>query len=287
MLDTDLRRYIVRLPRLVDVPPPHSPVGPSSATRLTLCPGSYRESLLARRERPVLPETVLEAARFGTEEHRLVEEHLHTGTLPDVKRDPLNPELKVQGEASRWHIRAIAEDVAAAVEVKWLLVEEMLDGRRLHPLLFGTVDAALLWRDKKGRWHLTIYDLKSGIYPVPASALQLQLYAGLLLVDERTRDLCTDAWQLETVVVQPYNDMHGVDGIARADHTQLSILKTLFNYAMVLHTATGEAMTAQPLMSGKHCLFCPARVSCPALAIVRVENAMMSLPSDSDDIFDV
>jgi hypothetical protein len=268
---TDLRRWIHRLPSpATPINVKHSAIGPSSAARLELCPGSYNLARRLQRERAILPDAVSEAAERGTQEHALAEHHLLAGTVPTVGYDPDDLDARPSGEAATRYIETIAGDVARAHHVEFLLVEEMLDARRLHPLLFGTVDGALLWRDDRNRHRLSIYDLKSGSYRVAPSALQLRLYAAFLLLDPRTRDAVADTWLIDTVVVQPHaaaartqDASTNAFGVSRTHHNHLSILQTAFRYTMAARAAASDYAEDLPLVSGEHCLFCAARPGCP------------------------
>jgi hypothetical protein len=199
----NLRQYIRELPP--PEPPilvPHSAIGPSSAARLQACSGSYALLKTLHRDRKVLPDAISAAAERGSKEHALAELHLRWGVPPEVTPGVNGGRLR--GEAALRYVEALVADAVRAHRVEFLLVEEMLDGRRQHPLFFGTVDGALLWCDRQDRQHLGIYDLKSGALKVAPSALQLQLYAALLLLDPRAREALRHVWMIETVVIQPH-----------------------------------------------------------------------------------
>jgi hypothetical protein len=234
-----------------------------------------------------LPDAVDTAAERGTQEHALAEACLRTGTLPTIACSEDNLDTRPQGAAATRYIETIAADIAHAQQIEFLLVEEVLDARRLHSMLFGTLDAALLWRDHKNRLRLNVYDLKSGAYKVAPSALQFSLYAGLLLVDPRTRDALANVWLINTIVVQPHattTRTNSNGGVSRAQHTHLSILRTTFEYLTLARAATGAFADELPLIPGSHCLFCPARIACPVRREKRDAALLAQLQSDPREL---
>jgi hypothetical protein len=265
----------------------HSLLGPSSAARLLQCPGSYVLAQTLRREQAWLPETVSEAAERGTQEHRLAERCLQAGEVPLSGGDSTSLDPLPAGEAARLYIETLAAAVYQAPQVTFLLVEEMLDGRRLHPLFFGTVDGAVLVTEPTGRQRLIVHDLKTGSHPVDASSVQLMLYAALVLLDPRTRDAVAATWLVDTVVVQPYAS-DGGPAVRRARHTRLSILQTARRYLAAARAATGAGATELPRAIGDGCLFCPARPGCPTRNAQRHQHVAGRLaalpPADLDTL---
>jgi hypothetical protein len=190
------------------------------------------------------------------------------------------------GAAARLHIETIAAVARQAAWVEALFVEEMLDGRAYHPLYFGTVDAALLWRDHAARSRLAITDLKTGSYVIQADALQLKLYAGLVLLDPRIRAQAQHVWQISTTIVQPNAQPMPTAGAVRTAHfTRQEILDEVMAYLDVADAATRpDAIEVLERRPGNHCIFCAAKPGCPARRAQREAHAALLLsPVSVDD----
>ena len=270
---------------LLRTPPPlqppvddaHSPIGPSSAARLFACPASYATAELLGRDTVQVVAPVAAAAERGSREHALVEAAIRDNIWPEVT---LEFDGYPMGVAARLVIETVAAFVRRSTRPELLLVEEMLDGRRYHPLYFGTVDAALLWRDQCDQLRLAIIDLKTGSYLIQADALQLKLYAGLVLLDPRTRERARPVWRISTTIVQPHASPMPEDGAVRTAHfTRQQILDDTMTYLDVADAATRpDAVEVLARNPGSHCLFCPAKPACPARRAQREAHAAL-LPS--------
>jgi hypothetical protein len=228
---------------------------------------------------------VATAAERGSREHALVETAIRDNVWPEVVEELDGYPM---GTAARRYIETIADVVRPAAHVDALFVEEMLDGRAYHELFYGTVDAGVVWRDPTGRVRLTIVDLKTGTYLVAADALQLQLYAALLLLDPRTRDLVSRVWHIACTVVQPHVRPMPTGGAVRTAHfTRQEILSNASAYLAVADAAVAlDAVEALPRRPGEHCIFCPAKPACPARQAQREAHAALLLSPvsiDSDD----
>jgi hypothetical protein len=282
-LPLDLRPLLKTLP----APRPalddtHSPIGPSSATRLFACPASYATSELLGRDTARVATPVAAAAERGSREHALVETALRDNVWPEIA-----PEFDGyrMGAAAQLYVETITAMVRQATRADALFVEEMLDGRAYHPLYFGTVDAALLWRDGADRLRLSIIDLKTGSYLVLADALQLKLYAALVLLDPRIRDLVHHVWHVSTTVVQPHASPLPTGGVVRTAHfTRAEILTDAMTYLDVADAAIRpDAVEVLARVPGEHCIFCPAKPVCPARRARREAHAALLLSPVSFD----
>jgi hypothetical protein len=281
-LPLDLRPLLQTLPPLQ---PPlddaHSPIGPSSASRLFACPASYATAELLGRDTAQLVTTVATAAERGSREHALVESAFRNDTWPEVVEEFDGYPM---GAAAQLAIETVIAFVRQSTRTELLLVEEMLDGRRYHPLYFGTVDAALLWRDQADHLHLSIIDLKTGSYLIQADALQLKLYAALVLLDPRTRDLVRHVWYISTTIVQPHaSPMPDGGSVRTARFTRAEILADAMNYLDVADAATrSDAVEVLARKPGDHCVFCPAKPACPARRARREAHAALLFSSVTD-----
>jgi hypothetical protein len=282
-LPLDLRPLLQTLPPLQ---PPlddaHSPIGPSSAARLFACPASYATAEMLGREAACLATPVAAAAERGSREHALVEAAIRDNAWPEIVEEFDGYPM---GLAAQRHLETIIALVGQSSRLELLLVEEMLDGRHYHPLYFGTVDAALLWRDDASQLRLAVIDLKTGSYAIQADALQLKLYAALVLLDPRTRELARRVWHISTTVVQPHASPMPADGAVRTAHfTRADILTDVMTYLDVADAAIRpDAVEVLARVPGGHCIFCPAKPVCPARRARREAHAALLLSPVSFD----
>jgi hypothetical protein len=273
-LPLDLRPLLQTLPspqpRLEDA---HSPIGPSSASRLFACPASYATAELLGRNDACMATPVAAAAERGSREHALLESAFRDNVWPEVAEEADGYPM---GEAAQLAIETVTALVRQAIRTELLLVEEMLDGRHYHQLYFGTVDVALLWRDRADQLRLSIIDLKTGSY-VKADALQLKLYAALVLLDPRTREWARPVWRISTTIVQPHASPMPRDGAVRTAHfTRAEILSDTMAYLDVADAATRpDAVEVLARTPGNHCMFCPAKPACPARRAQREAHAAL------------
>jgi hypothetical protein len=274
-LPLDLRPLLQPLPPLE---PPledaHSPIGPSSASRLFACPASYATAEMLGRAAAQLVAPVAAAAERGSREHALVESTFRNNTWPEVVEEFDGYPM---GVAAQLAIETVTALVRQSTRPELLLVEEMLDGRHYHPLYFGTVDAALLWRDGAHQLHLSIVDLKTGSYLVQADVLQLKLYAALVLLDPRTRAPARSIWRISTTIVQPHANPLPAGGAVRTAHfTRRQILDEAMAYLDVADAATRpDAVEVLARTPGDHCVFCPAKPACPTRRARREAQAAL------------
>jgi hypothetical protein len=282
-LPLDLRPLLQTLPRpLPPLDEDHSPIGPSSASRLFACPASYATAELLGRDDACVAPAVAAAAERGSREHALVESAFRNNLWPEITPDFDGYPM---GAAAQLVIETVTALVRQSTRPELLLVEEMLDGRHYHPLYFGTVDAALLWRDRADQLRLSIIDLKTGSYVIQADALQLKLYAALVLFDPRIRERARPIWRISTVVVQPHASPMPAEGAVRTAHfTRQQILDDAMTYLDVADAATRpDAVEVLARKPGDHCIFCPAKPACPARRAQHEAHAALLLSPVSFD----
>jgi hypothetical protein len=217
---------------------------------------------------------VAAAAERGKREHALVESAFRSNIWPEVVEEFDGYPMGLAGQLT---VETVTALVRQSTKPELLLVEEMLDGRHYHPLYFGTVDAALLWRDGAHQLHLSIVDLKTGSYLVQAGAMQLKLYAALVLLDPRTRERARHVWRISTTVVQPHAAPLPEGGAVRSEYfTRRQILDTAMAYLDVADAATRPgAVEVLARTPGDHCRFCPAKPACPTRRARREARAAL------------
>ncbi len=156
--------------RGMPMPDKHAFLSPSSSVRWYPCPPSAR---LCEQ----FPDQGSVYASEGTEAHRLCEYLLNTALgRPDVDPRPsmqyYTPEME---EAASGYVQFIMEEV-----FKWkdagmdpeVYVEQRVDLRRFVPECMGTADCMIVTHSG-----IQVIDFKYGMHPVPASSMQLRLYA--------------------------------------------------------------------------------------------------------------
>jgi hypothetical protein len=239
----------------------HSRVGPSQAEPLFHCLGSVKMV----EQHGIEPASPGRAALAGTRAHQMAETAL-------LKRSPVVGEDDM-AEAARGFVALVEGEVGRSGPDHILLVEARVDMSRHHPELYGSVDAMLY---DPGRSRLWVYDLKTGVAPVEADALQLQLYAamGLESLGARAENVAT----IETVVYQPF--ARHPDGITRrARHSRANIRKVASAYVEKVYLAL-DSNEPQPLTAGKWCRWCRARAVCPAYRAMQTEGARIEFAPD-------
>lgn len=231
----------------------HSPIGASSAYRWIACPGSVRLS-------KNLPNKSSFYAREGIAAHKVAEECLLTGALPETFQGRI-----VQVEDSQVTVNEEMVDVVGIYrdtinddrqDGDEVAVEQRFDLSSFFPELFGTNDCSL-YRSATGE--LFVYDLKYGRgIPVNVKRNPQLLYYGLgAAIVKPERSLTS----LELVVIQPRCPHH--DGPVRRYRIDAV---DLLEWSVEL-VAAAEATTKvdAPLNLGTHCEFCPAAAICPSL----------------------
>lgn len=231
----------------------HSVLGASSMYRWSACAGSVRMSR-------GIPGTTSSYAQEGTDCHELMALRLLDipPTLEQAMKfngemyDAIDIYLK-EIEAQLWAANLLSR--ARAIRTDALLVEHRFDLSKVYPGCFGTADT-VVWNAKERL--LTVTDLKYGAgYAVEVEKnSQLLYYALGALIS-----LNLPAIYVEIVVVQP-RCPHADGPIRRWRISSLELLE--FQSDLVRFAKATEDPNA-PLVSGKHCKFCPAAGICPTL----------------------
>ncbi len=238
------------------MPDKHAFLSPSSAERWFNC---TRSAWLSEQ----FPDLGSVFASEGTEAHRLCEYLLHEMLgIPDVDPRPgmtyYRPEMQ---EAAEGYVQFIREKLEAwkAKGVKpEVFIEQRVDLRAYIPESMGTSDCVIVADDEIG-----IVDFKYGMYRVPASSLQLRIYA--LGACELFRNLY-DFSRVRMAIYQPR--LNAVDEVSM-DVAELYAWaeKELKPRAELAFAGQGEYSV------GEWCRNCRARRTCRELAARQLEIA--------------
>lgn len=203
-------------------------------------------------------------AAEGTEAHRLCEYLLHMELgIPDVDPRPgfeyWTEEMEEAAQGYVQFIREKLEGYCLAGSVPRVFVEQRVDLREYIPESMGTSDCVMV-TDKE----LTIVDFKYGMYRVPASSLQLRIYA--LGACELFGRLYEDISRVRMVIYQPR--LHFVDE-CEMDMAELYAWARdeLRPRASLAFAGQGEFCV------GEWCRNCRARRVCRELAAHQMEIA--------------
>ena len=239
------------------MPDQHAFLSPSSAERWYHCPPS---AWLCEQ----FPDLGSVFAAEGTEAHSLCEYLVnrylgHTGLAdprPGMKYYTEEMEECCQGYLS--YVTELVEGFRQKGEKPAVYVEQRVDLRKFIPESMGTSDCVIVGSDE-----LVIVDFKYGMHPVPATSLQLRIYA--LGACELFASLY-DFTSVRMVVYQPR--------IGNVDCTSLPVEELyawasgeLKERAQCAFTGKGE------YACGEWCRNCRARRQCRELAAHQLEIA--------------
>lgn len=220
--------------------PVHSPIGASSMSRWSKCPGSIRLS----RD---LPKTTSSYAEEGTLAHDVAARALMLPIVDCISG--VDPEMEK-------HVLSYCNFVTDELGMGRLYVEKSFDlSEDLYPGLYGTSDA-VIW-DKETRV-LKVIDFKygAGVAVEVTDNLQLMYYAlGAMMT------LNLPAEIVEIIIHQP-RAFHPDGPVRRQKMTALAIRD--FAEELVEAAKRTEDPNA-PLIPGDQCRFCPASGVCPKL----------------------
>ncbi len=181
------------------MPDKHAFLSPSSSERWYNCTPS---AWLCEQ----FPDLGSVFAAEGTEAHRLCEYLLHVMLgIPDADPRPsltyYNEEMEEAAQGYAQYIREKLEALKASGETPKVFAEQQVDLRMYIPESMGTSDCVIVTEDE-----IIIIDFKYGMHRVPASSLQLRIYA--LGACELFSGLY-DFTRVHTVIYQPR--IHSVD----------------------------------------------------------------------------
>ena len=256
------------------MPDKHAFLSPSSSERWYHCPPS---SWLCEQ----FPDLGSVFAAEGTEAHRLCEYLLHEMLgIPDVDPRPgmtyYTQEMEEACQGYAQFIREKLEKWKASGILPEVFVEQRVDLRAYIPESMGTSDCVIVAGDEIG-----IVDFKYGMHRVPASSLQLRIYA--LGACELFRNLY-DFSRVRMTIYQPR--LGTVDEVSMDAAVLYSWAENdLRPRAELAFTGRGEYAV------GEWCRNCRARRTCRELAahqleVAKYEFAEPPLLSD-EDIVDV
>lgn len=223
--------------------PEHFRLGPSSASRWLECPGSAIEweegdEAGAKAEAgTVAHDTSDDALKSDEDWLALVEDDILNRTVDMVGTEIAGEIAKASGIYIDY-VRRQAEDLGGE-----LLTEQKIAHDKI-PDFGGTVDAVI--RHKNG---LTIIDLKTGTYKVPAKEnKQLMCYSILARQEYPTKK------PISATIIQPR--VYAKPNKAVFTPKQLDAIEA----------RVAEAATRTDRVAGNHCWFCPLRGDCQEYA---------------------
>ena len=250
--------------------PLHSQLGASSAERWMNCPGS---TALARAIGPTDDVDDPDYRRDGVMAHEIAA-------------------LCLKDNVDCWEVMGgfpmLTSEMGAAVQVYLDFVRALPPGGQtfiehrvhlpeFHPQFYGTVDFALVNRDKGV--HVVDYKHGEGIAVEVTRNPQLMYYAyGFVAEDDQYSD---EEW-IKITIVQPRMPWHH-DGIIRTWETKIGEVR---HWAReVLRPAMEHAHEGGEFQLGEWCRFCPAKLLCPAMrqAVIEVnDNAAITELSEEE-----
>ncbi len=257
------------------MPDKHAFLSPSSAVRWYFCPPSAR---LCEQ----FPDQGSVFSAEGTEAHSLCEFLLKQALGMEAGEDP-RPRMQYytgeMEEAAQGYVQYILEKVEAyktAGSEPSVFVEQRLDLRAYIPESMGTADCVIIAGDTA-----EIIDFKYGMHRVPATSMQLRIYA---LGACEAFSFLFDFSRVRMAIYQPR--------LSSVDETEMS-LEDLYRWARdELAPRAREAFDGIGVYAcGDWCRMCRARRNCRALADYQMELAKYdfmnpALLSD-DEIADV
>ena len=238
------------------VPDKHAFLSPSSSERWFNC---TRSAWLCEQ----FPDLGSVFAAEGTEAHRLCEFLLHEMLeIPDVDPRPgmtyYTPEMEEACQGYAQFIREKLEKWKTAGVSPEVFIEQRVDLRAYIPESMGTSDCVIVADDE-----IEIVDFKYGMYRVPASSLQLRIYA--LGACELFRNLY-DFSRVRMTIFQPR--------LSSVDEAEMSV-EELYRWAEEELKPRAELAFAGQgdYCVGSWCRNCRARRTCRELAAHQLEIA--------------
>ena len=238
------------------MPDKHAFLSPSSSERWYHC---TRSAWLCEQ----FPDLGSVFAAEGTEAHRLCEYLLHEMLgIPDVDPRPgmtyYTPEMQEAAEGYVQFIREKLEAWKAKGARPEVFVEQRMDLRAYIPESMGTSDCVIVADDE-----IEIVDFKYGMYRVPASSLQLRIYA--LGACELFRNLY-DFSRVRMTIYQPR--------LGSVDEASMELAELYAWAADELRPRAALAFAGQgDYAVGSWCRNCRARRTCRELAAHQLEIA--------------
>ena len=238
------------------MPDKHAFLSPSSSERWFNC---TRSAWLCEQ----FPDLGSVFAAEGTEAHRLCEFLLHEALgIPDTDPRPgmtyYTEEMEECCQGYVQFIREKLEKMKASGSSPVVFVEQRVDLRAYIPESMGTSDCVIIGEDE-----IEIIDFKYGMHRVPASSLQLRIYA--LGACELFRNLY-DFSSVRMTIYQPR--------LGAVDEASMKV-EELYRWAdQELRPRAEQAFAGQgEFCDGEWCRNCRARWTCRELAAHQMEIA--------------
>lgn len=238
------------------MPDKHAFLSPSSSERWFNC---TKSAWLCEQ----LPDLGSVFAAEGTDAHRLCEFLLHDMLgMPDTDPRPgmtyYNQEMEEAAQGYVLFIREKLEAWKAKGALPTVFVEQRVDLRAYIPESMGTSDCVIIADDE-----IEIIDFKYGMYRVPATSLQLRIYA--LGACELFRNLY-DFTRVRMTIYQPR--------LGAVDEASMDVEELYRWAAEELKPRAELAFAGQGNYSvGEWCRNCRARRTCRELAAHQLEIA--------------
>ena len=238
------------------MPDKHAFLSPSSSERWFNC---TKSAWLCEQ----FPDLGSVFAAEGTDAHRLCEFLLHDMLgMPDTDPRPgmtyYNQEMEEAAQGYVQFIREKLEAWKAKVALPTVFVEQRVDLRAYIPESMGTSDCVIIADDE-----IEIIDFKYGMYRVPATSLQLRIYA--LGACELFRNLY-DFTRVRMTIYQPR--------LGVVDEASMDVEELYRWAAEELKPRAELAFAGQGNYSvGEWCRNCRARRTCRELAAHQLEIA--------------
>ena len=237
------------------MPDKHAFLSPSSAERWYHCPPSAR---LCEQ----YPDLGSVAALEGTEAHSLCEYLLGTALGKPGLTDPrpgmqyYTEEMEKCCQGYVQYVTELVEQIKRKEEGAAVYAEQRVDLRRFIPESMGTSDCVIVGQDE-----IVIVDFKYGMHPVPATSLQLRIYA---LGACELFSFLYDFSSVRMVVYQPR--------IGNVEETTMSVSELYAWAAEDLRPRAQEAFAGKgEYCVGSWCRNCRARRQCRFLAERQLE----------------
>jgi Protein of unknown function (DUF2800) len=236
----------------------HSRLGASSMYRWKACPKSVQMC------KNLPPEEPNPWAEEGSKAHDLAEQVLVFGAdIEDIR----SAEMR---EAVKLYCNTVLDDYLCRQtnpkdgkpdRFEDLWIEKQLDLSKIYPGCFGTADA-IIW-DRKPRI-LYVLDFKYGTDPVdPVENLQMLYYA---LGAMHTLNL--NPTEVELAIIQPR-----VKRKRKISRWRTDIIRLMDFESELVEAAKRTEDPNAPLVAGRHCYWCRAKKTCPALLRMNVQAA--------------
>jgi len=227
----------------------HAKLSASSSHRWILCPGSIRLS-------EGIEQQTSKYAEEGTKAHDIAAFLLENKSIEEEIDEKMLKHILEYVD----YVNSIPYDIR--------LIEHKFDISHIYPGMFGTSDCTIYQEKEK---HLHVIDLKfgKGLFVHADNNPQL-LYYALGAFEEIKKPID----KVSMTIVQPrFNSEEKI-----RTHTICSVELFDWSVDLVVSAKLTESKDS-PLVKGKHCIFCPAKIICPEIKKTKLEEAMLEFSS--------